>query len=287
MRTELVRDGERFVRIPLGGRPMNLAFDATGKRLYVTNYLSNAVQVVDVAGRRVERTLALGGALQPSLARQGEAIFHDALRSADGWYSCHSCHYEAGTNAVTMDTKNDGSFGTYKMVLSLRNARNTGPWFWHGWQQDFTGAIAKSLADTMQGPTPSDDDARAIVAYLEQLEQPPQQQRGPDGSLSAAAERGRQVFSSAAAGCAQCHQGAYLTDGQIHDVGLGSEYDKYQGYNTPSLVDIGNRAGYLHHGRAKDLDELLLDLHSPAKVSGTRELTAEERADLVAYLKSL
>ena len=52
-------------------------------------------------------------------------------------------------------------------------------------------------------------------------------------------------------------------------------------------MDVGNRAGYLHHGRAKSLDELLSDLHSPAKVSGTRELTDQERADLVEYLKTL
>ena len=94
-------------------------------------------------------------------------------------------------------------------------------------------------------------------------------------------QRGQQVFESAAAGCATCHSGPYFTDGEIHDVGLASEYDKYDGYNTPSLVGIGNRAGYLHHGRAKSLDELLTDLHSPAKVSGTRELTPQELADLV------
>ncbi len=57
-----------------------------------------------------------------------------------------------------MDTKNDGSFGTYKMVLSLHNLRHTGPWFWHGWQTDLHAALKKSLADTMQGPAPSDDD---------------------------------------------------------------------------------------------------------------------------------
>ena len=84
-----------------------------------------------------------------------------------------------------------------------------------------------------------------------------------------------------------CHRGPYFTDGEIHDVGLGSQYDVYEGFNTPSLVGIANRTGYLHHGRAETLDELLTDLHSPAKVSGTRELTPQERSDLVAYLRSL
>ncbi len=287
LKPEIAHDAERFIRVPLGGRPMGIRFDRAGSRVWVANYLNNSVQVVHLADRKIERTIELGAAAEVSLARRGEAIFHDALRSADGWYSCHSCHYEGGTNAVTMDTKNDGSVGTYKMVLSLRNIRHTGPWFWHGWQKDLHAALGKSLAETMQGPPPTEDDTRALAAFLDALPQPPNWQRRSDGSLSEEAQRGKQVFESAAAGCATCHAGTYFTDGAIHDVGLASEYDKYDGYNTPSLVGIANRVGYLHHGRAQTLDELLTDLHSPAKVSGTRELEPRELADLVAYLRSL
>jgi cytochrome c1 len=186
-----------------------------------------------------------------------------------------------------MDTKNDGSFGTYKMVLSLHNLRHTGPWFWHGWQTDMHAALKKSLADTMQGPPPTDDDAQAVAAFLDTLKTTPAADESSHRALSAQAERGMQVFHSEAAACNNCHGGPYYTDGQVHDVGLASSYDVYDGYNTPSLVDVGNRAGYLHHGRAKSLDELLTDLHSPAKVSGTRELSDQERADLVEYLKTL
>ncbi len=287
MKPDLAADQERFVRIPLGGRPMAVRFDPSGERVYVANYLANSVQVVNLAQQRIEREIPLGSAAEPSLARRGEAIFFDAQRSTDGWYSCHSCHYEGHTNAVTMDTRNDGSNGTYKMVLSLRNIHNTGPWFWHGWQQDLPAAIDRSLVETMQGPEPTAEEVRQVVAYLESLPTPPSPERQADGSLTPQAERGQLVFQSAAANCAACHSGNYFTDGQVHDVGLGSEYDKYQGYNTPSLVGIANRVRYLHHGRALSLDDLLSDLHSPAKVSGTRELTDEERADLTAYLMSL
>lgn len=287
LKPEIAGDDARFFRIALGGRPMGIRFDRSGDRVYVANYLANAVQVVHVKQRTVERTIDLGGPSEPSLARRGEAIFHDALRSVDGWYSCHSCHYEGDTNAVTMDTKNDGSNGTYKMVLSLRNLRHTGPWFWHGWQKDLHAALDKSLAETMQGPPSTKDDVLAVAAYLDTLVGPPNSFRATDGSLSAEAQRGKQVFESAAAGCATCHSGPYFTDGKIHDVGLASEYDKYDGYNTPSLLGIGNRVGYLHHGRAGSLAELLTDLHSPAKVSGTRELAPQELADLIAYLRAL
>jgi cytochrome c peroxidase len=220
-------------------------------------------------------------------ARHGEAIFYDAQRSTDGWYSCHSCHFEGDTNAVTMDTKNDGSFGTYKMVLSLRNVSHTGPWFWHGWQKDLRTALAKSLTDTMQGPKPTDDDVTAIEAFLQTLSAPTNSHRRPGGELSEQALRGKKVFESAEAACSTCHQGPYFTDGEVHDVGLASRYDVYDGFNTPSLLGIGNRVRYLHHGRAESLEDLLTDLHSPAKVSRTRELTSEERADLIAFLQSL
>lgn len=287
LKPEIARDSERFFRVPLGGRPMGIRFDRSGSRVFVANYLANSLQVVNLEKRQVERTIELGGAAEPSLARRGEAIFHDAQRSTDGWYSCHSCHYEGDTNAVTMDTKNDGSVGTYKMVLSLRNISHTGPWFWHGWQKNLHEALGKSLSETMQGPAPTDEDVQAVEAYLAALEQPPNSRRSSSGEISAEAQRGKRVFESAAAGCATCHSGPYFTDGEVHDVGLASEYDKYEGYNTPSLVGIANRAGYLHHGRAQSLEDLLTDLHRPAKVSGTRDLEPQEVADLVAYLQTL
>lgn len=287
MKTEIAADSQRFFRVPLGGRPMAIRYDRSGQRVYVANYLTNAVQVVNMDERRVEREIALGGPAEPSLARRGEAIFFDALRSVDGWYSCHSCHYEGDVNAVTMDTRNDGSNGTYKMVLSLRNLKQTGPWFWHGWQKDMQAALARSLTETMQGPQPSDDEVRQLAAYLDTLSPPENSRRTPDGKLSPAAARGKELFAGSTANCASCHSGEYFTDGQIHDVGLGSVYDKYEGYNTPSLIGAGNRARYLHHGRALSLDDLLTDLHSPAKVSGTRELTDAERADLIEYLRAL
>src|SRR6476660_9860100 len=97
LKPEIAGDSERMFRVPLGGRPMGIRFDGSGGRVFVANYLTNAVQVVNVAERKLERTIALGGPSEPTIARRGEAIFHDANRSVDGWYSCHSCHYEGGT----------------------------------------------------------------------------------------------------------------------------------------------------------------------------------------------
>jgi DNA-binding beta-propeller fold protein YncE len=282
----LLADNDRFARIPLGGRPMAVRYSKRGDQVYVANYLLNAIQVVDMTSRTLARTIELSPARPPSLARQGEAIFYDARRSLDQWYSCHSCHYEGHTNAVTMDTRNDGRFGNFKTVLSLRGVAQTGPWFWHGWATDFRTALRKSMTETMLGEKPSDHDVEAVAAFVESLQLPPNPHR-ESGRLSESAIRGEAVFQSEKAGCAQCHPAPYFTDGQTHDVGLGAPTDAYDAYNTPSLRGVHDRVRLLHDGRGQSLDEVLSGSHSPKKVTSLGELSAEELTDLVAYLKSL
>lgn len=284
---DLLKDTNRFYRIPLGGRPMATRFSRDGRQVYVANYLLNAVQVVDLAGRKVARTIDLGSAKQPSLARHGEAIFYDGQRSLDQWYSCHSCHYEGHANAVVMDTLNDGRFGNFKTVLSLRNVTRTGPWFWHGNEKDLHTALRKSLTGTMLGREPAAGEVEALAAYLETLTYPPNPHRPSDDSLTETARRGEAVFRGDKAGCARCHAGAVFTDGKTHDVGLGDQGDVYRGYRPPSLLGVFDRVRYLHDGRAESLEEVLTGPHNPAKVTGRGELTAEELKDLLAYLRSL
>jgi YVTN family beta-propeller protein len=283
----LAHDDDRYYRVPLGGRPMGLRIAKDDRHVFVTNYLTNAVQVVDLDRRQVARTISVGGPEMASLARRGEAIFYDAQRSLDQWYSCHSCHYEGGTNATVMDTLNDGSIRTFKTVLPLHNVAKTEPWTWHGWQRDLGAAMRKSLTETMLGPRPTESEVAALVAFLSSLESPPNPHRKTDGALTEAAKRGEQVFQGAKAGCASCHRGECFTDGEIHDVGLSSPRDEYEGYNTPSLLGLYHRIRLLHDGRAKSLDEVLTGPHNPNQVTGRGELTDAERNDLIEYLKSL
>src|SRR5690606_25103213 len=111
---ELREAPDRFDRIVVGGRPMGLCIADDDRTIYVANYLHNSVQVVDRIEKKLVAEWPLGGPPEPSLARRGEAIFYDATRSLDQWYSCHSCHYQGGINAERMDTENDGSRFTFK-----------------------------------------------------------------------------------------------------------------------------------------------------------------------------
>jgi DNA-binding beta-propeller fold protein YncE/cytochrome c len=280
-------DRNLFDRLDVGGRPMGLRMAEDNRTLYVANYLRNAVQIVDLEKRVISGEIDLGGPAQKTLARRGMEIFYDGQRSLDQWYSCHSCHQEGGTNARPMDTWNDGTEMSLKTVLPLHDVTQTFPWTWHGWQRNMTEAMEKSITSTMQGEAPSAQDKQALIAYLATLKPPPNPFRTAEGKLTDAAKRGKTVFFNAKAGCADCHNGPRFTDGQIHDVGLGSDKDAYQGYNTPSLIGVYRKVRLLHSGRARDLKRVINDLHSPGRVNGNGDLTDEESADLIEYLKSL
>ena len=295
MASELLTGDGRFRRVPLGGRPTEVAFAPDAKTVYVANYLVDAVQVVDASAAKLVRTIPLGGPKTPSLVRRGEMLFHDATRSFNQWYSCNTCHSDGHTNGLDFDTLNDGrqDLSTFhlrsrKKAPTLRRVSETGPWTWHGWQKNLDHAMVESFTKSMQGPRPSEEDVRALVAYLGSLEYPRNPYRNPDGSLTPAARRGQDIFRSSKAGCATCHKGAELTDGKIHIAGLEEPDDAYEGYNPPSLRGLYDKDPYLHDGRSKTLREALSGPHSPETVvSGSGELSSQEMDDLIAYLKSL
>jgi hypothetical protein len=98
---------------------------------------------------------------------------------------------------------------------------------------------------------------------------------------AAAVERGRALFQNGELACATCHAGNDYTDNKPHDVGTGGVFI------TPSLVDVNVRAPLFHDGCALSLDGRFGpcgggDLHGI-----TSKLTKAERADLVAFMRSL
>jgi cytochrome c peroxidase len=276
-------DPRKFRRIRLGGRPVQVVFLPGGDRAAVANYLLDAVQVVDIRAGRVLRTIPLGAPARPSPARRGEALFYDADRSHNHWFSCHTCHPDGHTCGLTFDTLNDDSYGNAKLTPSLRGVAHTGPWTWHGWQKDLGAAVAKSLTTTMFGSRPTHADTQDLVAFLRALDHPPHPRHGRAGAR--AAERGRALFRGKAR-CVRCHHGDYYTSPHNYDVGLEADGSPYRLWNPPSLRGVYDRGPFLHDGRARDLDDLLRNHHAPEKLGGSA-LSAGERRDLIAFLNSL
>ncbi len=157
-------------------------------------------------------------------------------------------------------------------------------------------ATAEPFGEPKAGRSESLD---ALVAYMRTLDAPlPSPHRDPDGSLTAAAERGQSVFGSA--GCPTCHAAPSYTDSALvdgepvlHDVGtiteasggrLGGPLD---GLDTPTLRGLWHHARYLHDGSAETL-EAVLTTRNPSDAHGvTSGLSAAEVADLVAFLRQL
>jgi cytochrome c peroxidase len=275
-----LKDGEyKMRRIPLGGRPMTVV-PLDGARLGVANYLLDAVQIVDAAAGKVIQTIPFGSQERPSLARRGEALFYDATRSHNQWFSCHTCHTDGHTCGLTFDTLNDDSYGNAKLTPTLRNVTKTGPWTWHGWQKDLAAGVKKSLTETMFGPTPTAEETRALVAFLSRLDHPPNPNK-----LNQATKRGEALFHGKAR-CSRCHKGEEYTSEGVYDVKLEPDGSPYRLWNPPSLRGVWDRGPCLHDGRAKSLDELLRKHHTPDKLGG-EALTDDERKDLIAFLMAL
>lgn len=271
-------------RIKLGGRPVDVRF-LDARTVVVANYLSNAVQIVDVAQGKLSAMIDLGGPHTPGLVRRGEALFYDADLSLDSWFSCHTCHTDGHTSGQTFDTLNDGNFDTYKLVPSLRGVTQTGPWTWHGWQKSLAASVRKSLHTTLHTDRKiTGEDVRAMLAFLGSLQYPASPHRA-GGKLTAAALRGKRLFAGKA-GCANCHTGKHFTSAETYQVGLESARYFYKSFNPPALRGLHARRRFLHDGRAETLLDVLTRYHRPEKVAGEK-LTAKEVDDLLVYLRSL
>jgi cytochrome c peroxidase len=280
----LLNDPSRFRRIRVGGRPMTVVFLPRSDRAVVANYLLDAVQVVDTRAGKVMRSIPLGSPARSSAARQGEALFYDAERSHNHWFSCHTCHVAGHTCGLKFDTLNDDSYGNAKLTPSLRGVAHTGPWTWHGWQTDLGAAVEKSLTQTMFGPRPTRVETRALLAFLQTLDHPPHPINHRKG-VARAVERGRAIFQGKAR-CARCHHGAFYTSVNNYDLKLEADGSPYHLWNPPSLRGVSDRGPFFHDGRAFDLKDLLRNHHRPEKLGG-QQLTAAERRDLIAFLNSL
>jgi cytochrome c peroxidase len=126
--------------------------------------------------------------------------------------------------------------------------------------------------------------------------------------INASAKRGRELFFGNKAGCTACHVGANFTDEKYHNLGVGmdakepdlgryaiSKDEKDKGaFKTPTVRNVALSAPYMHDGSQKTLEEVVewydRGGHPNPQLSDKIKklnLTKEEKADLVAYMKAL
>ncbi len=273
-------------RWPSGGTgPKGLALSADGTRLWVANYFSGGVSLLQTETGRVDTTLSLGAQPEPDAVRRGERIFHDATYAFQRWHSCASCHANEGrVDGLRWDFLADG-IGNAKDTVSLVWLHHTEPM-----NRRATVATAKECArgglQSTNGLVPTEQDVEDLYAYLTSLRPMPSPHLDENGRRTAAAVRGKAIFEGRA-GCAQCHPAPYFTDRKMHNVGVLSPNEPDGRYDTPSLIEAYRTGPYLHDGRAVTLREVLVEHNEKGLHGKVKGLSEQQLKDLIEYVKSL
>jgi hypothetical protein len=147
------------------------------------------------------------------------------------------------------------------------------------------GTRSTPLGDPKAGLSADLDALAAYVASLNAFS--PSPLRNADGTLTAAAVAGKQVFQSK--NCGSCHSGSAFTKsasnnpeniGTITDDSGDRLGGPLTGIDVPTLRDVWATAPYLHRGSAATLGDAI-SAHQGISTS------AGELADLVAYVSQI
>jgi cytochrome c peroxidase len=252
----------------------------------------------ELAGGRRSYLLNLGDMLFSS-----PAIFGGVARQAG--ISCETCHQQGSGNPklfVPGLSSRPGTFDTTGALFnpkadngvldpltppSLRGAKYLTPYGHDGRFASLRDFVRNVVVNEFAGPEPSAQVLDALVAYIQEISFLPNPKLGVGGRLTKqafdAARRGEALFnkpfrSDASLSCAGCHRpDAAFVDHQVHDVGTGGWF------KTPTLVNANFNAPYFHDGRFGSYGQVVgyFDRHFALGLS------ADERADLVAYLDAV
>ena len=268
-----------LIRTKVGQRPTSVVLSDDARFAYVANSYDDTISIVDTKHHEVTGTISLGPQRERDIVEQGELLFHKGL-SMEGWMSCHSCHTDGHTNGMANDNFSDGSFGSSKRVLSLLGRNDTAPFGWRGLSDSMESQIKKSVKLTMRGRDLSDEQASALAAYINTLQVPESIDALQKTVNHKSVARGKKLFNQL--DCASCHAPPSYTSADTYDVGL-DDTEGNELFNPPSLLGIGHRESHFHDMRAKSL----VDVFKVHKHQLERDLNKKERADLVAFLRSL
>lgn len=127
---------------------------------------------------------------------------------------------------------------------------------------------------------------------------------GDEKAIPEEAKRGFALFNGKAQ-CAACHEGWNFTNEGFQDIGLPSEdigrgqflpgvIKMQHAFKTPGLREIGRRGPYMHDGSLATLEQVIDHYDHAGVVRPSRSdlmrplgLTAQEKSELVAFLKTL
>jgi len=311
----------------VGRSPQGLAFDDSNALLYIQNFMSRTISVYDLSSTlestaQTARPIAeISTVEKEKLAAQvlqGKQIFYNAndnRMNHDGYISCASCHLDGDSDARVWDFTDRGEGLRNTTSLLGRRGMGHGPVHWaanfdeiqdfeHDMRGPFggmgfmpaaaynTGTRNTTLGMPKARCSPELDALAAYVTSLNVIH--PSPYRNADGSLTADAKAGKEIFKKA--NCAACHSGADFTDSAkllLHDVGTISKtsgqrmHETLFGLDTPTLRGIWETAPYLHDGSASTLLDVLTSANSKGLHGDLSKITDAEKIQLAAYLQQI
>jgi cytochrome c peroxidase/DNA-binding beta-propeller fold protein YncE len=330
-RYDLLTSTEAGSQVDVGFAPHGLAVEPTTRTLVVdvslsrqlASYDAGAWSGVDGGEPRWRVPTVVEEPLPPAVL-EGKRLFNDSADprlTQDAYIACAHCHLEGDHDGLTWDFSDRGEGLRDTISLLGRAGMGHGLLHWSAnfnevqdFEHDLRGPFGgrglmddAAYADGRDTPFGADkagasEPLDALAAYVSSLSRYRRSPfRAADGSLTAAAQRGRVLFGSEELGCTSCHSGAALTDSgllpsgapRVHDVGtlardsgerLGGPL---RGIDTPTLHGVFDGAPYLHDGSAATLRDVLVTRNPDDRHGRTSQLDATELDDLVAYLLSL
>jgi YVTN family beta-propeller protein len=286
-------------RIITGPNPKGMALSADGNTLYVSEMLNDRITGIDVRTHGIRGTTKLGVSNRITVARRGRQLLNNSGHTFQNQYSCYTCHPDGHEDGLVYNMASKDMGRNVTNTQSLRDIAETAPFKWNGknltvYRQDgirFSTVLTRTEQFSYR-------DLDAIVSYIMTgIDYPPNLQYNPDGILTEAQQRGKEIFEREKdkAGntippnnrCVVCHPPPYYTNRQPADVNTLSASDDSILFDTPHLNNIYASPPYLHDGRAATLEEIWTIYGNSDKHGRVGDLTKSELNDLVEYLKSL
>jgi hypothetical protein len=238
-----------------------------------------------------------------NLAFNSPSILGGAARKAR--ISCGTCHVNGASNPklfIPGLSTRPGNFDTTSSffnpktdngvldpvtIPSLRGARFMAPYGHDGRTASLRDFVLNVIVNEFSGPVPSPQILDAIMAYIEDIDLLPNPGLDGTGRLRPGADpsqlRGEALFAKPFphdhnVSCAGCHMpSAAFVDHRQHDIGSGGLF------KTPTLLNADFNAPYFHDGRFDDYGQVIDHFNRVFDL----ELTAQDRADLIAYLTAV
>lgn len=274
------------VYVDLGREPLSEQA-ALGRRLYVNAKDSN-----------ISGSYACNGC-HPE-GRDDGHVWHEDEQINDKLPSATNLHAYEMSFGFAEKGMAQGSKGAPRQTPMLAGrVRAKGPYGWKGRSPDLRHRVVTGfvLHRWMNDGFWSFGDgaiarAEPIMAFArEGLVPPPREER----ALTPEEERGQRVFADPNVGCATCH---VPNDGEHTNralAGLGAfAYDKARfdpeleedhRFKTPSLRSVGGTPPYYHDGSEPTLESLIE--HNGTRMGHTRQLSADDKKALIAFLRTL